>query len=112
MDDSPFYAESGGQVGDAGRITTATGEVEVHDVQKPVDGLFVHLGRVAKGRIEVDQDASLRVDDERRAATVRNHTGTHLLHAALREELGPQAMQKGSLVGPERLRRRLEVHQQ
>ena len=102
--DTPFYAESGGQVGDQGRITTETGEVEVGDVQKPVAGLFVHHGKVVKGEVLVDQEARLVVDAETRAATVRNHTGTHLLHAALRSTLGEQAMQKGSLVGPERLR--------
>jgi alanyl-tRNA synthetase len=101
---TPFYAESGGQVGDRGRITTATAEIEVHDVRKPVNGLFVHHGVVARGQIEVDQEARLAVDAETRQATLRNHTGTHLLHAALREVLGEQAMQKGSLVGPERLR--------
>ena len=104
FEETPFYAESGGQVGDRGRITTATGEVEVRDVQKPVAGLFVHQGVVVSGEVEVDQEAQLRVDAESRQATVRNHTGTHLLHAALRETLGEQAMQKGSLVGPERLR--------
>ncbi len=104
FEETPFYAESGGQVGDRGRITTATAEIEVHDVCKPVTGLFVHRGVVAKGQIEVDQEARLAVDAETRQAILRNHTGTHLLHATLREVLGEQAMQKGSLVGPERLR--------
>jgi len=104
VEETPFYAESGGQVGDRGAITTATGRVEVEDTQKPVDGLFVHRGVVAEGEVAVDSEADLRVDAESRAATVRNHSGTHLLHAALREVLGPQAMQKGSLVGPDRLR--------
>ncbi len=104
FEESPFYAESGGQVGDRGRITTESGEVEIHDVQKPVAGLFVHRGVVVSGEVSVDQDARLEVDVASREATVRNHTGTHLLHAALRETLGEQAMQKGSLVGPERLR--------
>jgi alanyl-tRNA synthetase len=104
FDETPFYGESGGQMGDRGRVTTASGEVEIEDVQKPVAGLFVHHGVVRKGRIEVDQDARLEVDRESRQATVRNHSGTHLLHAALREVLGSQAMQKGSLVGPDRLR--------
>ncbi len=104
FDETPFYAESGGQVGDRGRIATETGMVEVHDVQKPVPDLFVHHGRVVRGEIRVDQVARLQVDESTRRATVRNHTGTHLLHAALREALGEQAMQKGSLVGPERLR--------
>jgi alanyl-tRNA synthetase len=104
FEETPFYAESGGQVGDRGRISTATGVVEVRDVQKPVEGLFVHHGVLVEGQIEVDQEARLSVDVETRKATIRNHSGTHLLHAALREELGEQAMQKGSLVGPERLR--------
>ncbi|MBW2426272.1 MAG: alanine--tRNA ligase [Deltaproteobacteria bacterium] len=104
FDETPFYAESGGQVGDRGRVVTARGEVEIRDVQKPVEGLFVHQGVVREGTIAVDEEARLVVDAELRQATVRNHTGTHLLHAALREVLGEQAMQKGSLVGPERLR--------
>ena len=104
FEETPFYGESGGQVGDRGRISTATGVVDVRDVQKPVDGLFVHQGVVTEGRIEADQEAQLEVDKDHREATVRNHTGTHLLHAALREVLGDQAMQKGSLVGPDRLR--------
>ena len=104
FEETPFYGESGGQVGDRGRVTTDAAAVEIRDVQKPVDGLFVHLGKVVDGRIAVDDEARLVVDSESRQATIRNHTGTHLLHAALREVLGEQAMQKGSLVGPERLR--------
>jgi len=104
FEETPFYAESGGQVGDRGRIVTDTGEVEIRDVLKPVTGLFTHQGTVVSGVLRVDQEARLRVDAESRNATVRNHTGTHLLHAALRGELGEQAMQKGSLVGPDRLR--------
>jgi alanyl-tRNA synthetase len=104
FEETPFYAESGGQMGDRGFISTETGEVEVRDVQKPVDGLFVHMGVVTRGPVSVDQEARLAVDQGTRQATVRNHTGTHLLHSALREVLGDQAMQKGSLVGPERLR--------
>ncbi|MEZ4333900.1 MAG: alanine--tRNA ligase [Myxococcota bacterium] len=104
FEETPFYGESGGQLGDRGRVTTATGAVEIVDVQKPVAGLFVHHGIVREGRIEIDQDARLEVDRALRQATVRNHSGTHLLHSALREVLGSQAMQKGSLVGPDRLR--------
>ena len=102
--ETPFYAESGGQMGDRGTISTETGEVEVRDVQKPVAGLFVHQGTVVKGEVAVDQEARLVVDANTRQATIRNHTGTHLLHASLRATLGDQAMQKGSLVGPARLR--------
>ncbi|MBW2231853.1 MAG: alanine--tRNA ligase [Deltaproteobacteria bacterium] len=104
FEETPFYAESGGQLGDRGVISSEAGRVDVRDTQKPVDGLFVHKGVVVEGEIRVDSEASLQVDTLLREATVRNHTGTHLLHAALRKVLGPQAMQKGSLVGPDRLR--------
>ena len=95
FEETPFYAESGGQMGDQGQITTESGVVAVRDVQKPVAGLFVHHGLVESGEVSVDQEARLEVDAANRQATVRNHTGTHLLHAALRETLGEQAMQKG-----------------
>ncbi len=101
---TPFYPEGGGQVGDRGTIRTAGGLVEVEEATKPVGELIVHRGKVAEGRVAVGEEAELRVDAAARAATVRNHSGTHLLHAALRQVLGPQAMQKGSLVAPDRLR--------
>jgi alanyl-tRNA synthetase len=105
VDDTPFYAESGGQVGDRGEIRGDAGRlILVEDTQRPVGELVVHKGRVATGEFRVDQAVELAVDPEARAATVRNHSGTHLLHAALRRVLGPQAMQKGSLVAPDRLR--------
>ncbi len=104
VDDSPFYAESGGQVGDRGVIESVSGRIEIHDTVKPVGNLWVHQGKVVSGEVKTDQAVELRVDAAARAATVRNHSGTHLLHAALREVLGPQAMQKGSLVAPDRLR--------
>ncbi|MDJ0852604.1 MAG: alanine--tRNA ligase [Myxococcota bacterium] len=104
VDETPFYAESGGQVGDRGELCTDSGRVQVHDVQKPAGELIVHRGEVVEGEIAVESTVGLAVDAEARAATVRNHSGTHLLHAALREVLGPQAMQKGSLVAPDRLR--------
>jgi len=104
VDATPFYAESGGQVGDTGAIAGAEGRIEIDDTQKPVDGLIVHQGRVVLGRVRADETVSLEVDANARAATVRNHSGTHLLHWALREVLGPQVTQAGSLVGPERLR--------
>jgi alanyl-tRNA synthetase len=91
-------------VGDRGEIQVAGGRVEVTDTQRPVGDLVVHKGQVVEGEIRVDAAAELRVDAEARSATVRNHSGTHLLHAALRKVLGPQAMQKGSLVAPDRLR--------
>ena len=104
VDETPFYAESGGQVGDRGELVTPGGRVAIHDTQRPIAELVVHRGKVTQGRVRVDEPARLRVDAEARAATVRNHSGTHLLHAALRRVLGPQAMQKGSLVAPDRLR--------
>ena len=95
----------GGQVGDQGVIETAEGaRLVVSDVKKPVDGLFVHKGTLVEGELREGQAVSLRGDDETRRATVRNHSGTHLLHAALRKVLGSQAMQKGSLVSADRLR--------
>ncbi len=102
--ETPFYAESGGQVGDRGTIQTPSGEVAIADAQRPTGDLVVHRGRVTRGTIATGQLATLSVDAEARAATVRNHTGTHLLHAALREVVGTEAMQKGSLVSPDRLR--------
>jgi alanyl-tRNA synthetase len=104
VDETPFYAESGGQVGDRGEIRTAGGRVLVNDTQRPVGELIVHRGRVLEGEIRVDSTAELAIDSNARAATVRNHSGTHLLHAALRRVVGTQAMQKGSLVTPDRLR--------
>ncbi|NNL66065.1 MAG: alanine--tRNA ligase, partial [Myxococcales bacterium] len=104
VDETPFYAESGGQVGDRGSIVTETGEVQVEDTLRPSGELVVHRGKVVRGELRVEQPAELSVDPEARAATVRNHSGTHLLHAALRSVLGPQSMQKGSLVAPDRLR--------
>ncbi|MFQ5513286.1 MAG: alanine--tRNA ligase [Myxococcota bacterium] len=103
-EETPFYAQSGGQVGDQGEIEGPEGRIEVEDTQRPVEGLIVHLGRVTLGRLRKGERVGLRVDRERRAATVRNHSGTHLFHWALREVLGPQVTQAGSLVTPERLR--------
>ncbi len=104
VEETPFYAEAGGQVGDRGEIRGPGGRVEITDTQRPVGELVVHKGRVVDGELRVDTQAELVVDVDARAATVRNHSGTHLLHAALRAVLGPQAMQRGSLVGPDRLR--------
>jgi alanyl-tRNA synthetase len=104
VDETPFYAESGGQVGDRGAIESDGARVEVADTQRPSGALVVHVGRVAEGTLRVGDAVRLAVDAHARAATVRNHSGTHLLHAALRTVLGPQAMQKGSLVAPDRLR--------
>ena len=101
---TPFYGESGGQVGDRGRIRAGDAVFEVHDTQKPVEGLFVHQGKLTQGTLEVGAEVELEVDHARRSATRRNHSATHLLHYALRTVLGPAALQKGSLVSPERLR--------
>ena len=102
--ETPFYPEGGGQVGDRGGIVTGGGRVAVEDAARPVGELIVHRGKVVEGTVRLGEAAQLQVDAAARAATVRNHSGTHLLHAALRQVLGPQAMQKGSLVAPDRLR--------
>jgi alanyl-tRNA synthetase len=101
---TPFYPEQGGQVGDRGIIEVAGASFEVEDTQKPVEGLIVHRGRVASGSITTGSKADLSVDHELRGATRRNHSATHLLHWALRQVVGETAAQKGSLVGPDRLR--------
>ncbi len=104
VDETPFYAESGGQVGDRGTLRASGGAVEITDAQRPALEMVVHRGVVTEGEVRVSTEAELAVDANARAGTVRNHSGTHLLHAALRSVLGNQAMQKGSLVGPDRLR--------
>ena len=101
LDRSPFYAESGGQVGDKGTITTPSGQIRVEDTQKPVDGAIAHLGTVIAGEVRVGEPAVAAVDAKRRAQIARHHSATHLLHKALRETLGEQVMQKGSWVGPD-----------
>lgn len=106
LDQTPFYAEGGGQVGDQGILREEGGHaalVTVLDTQRPVGGLVVHRGRL-HGRIKVGQYVSAVVDAERRARTMRNHTGTHLLHRALRNVVGESARQAGSLVTPDYLR--------
>ena len=100
---TPFYAESGGQVGDTGAIVTETGRLEVLDTQNVIGGLVAHRGRLS-GEIHKGQVAVATIDGERREAIRRNHTATHLLHAALRSVLGDHVRQQGSLVAPERLR--------
>ncbi|MFP5376528.1 MAG: alanine--tRNA ligase, partial [Acidimicrobiia bacterium] len=104
LDRTPFYAESGGQVGDTGTIVTETGRARVLDTTAPLPGLHRHLARVVDGVIEPGAQAVATVDAERRDAIRRNHTGTHLLHWGLREVLGVHVQQQGSLVGPEYLR--------
>ncbi len=104
VNQTPFYGESGGQVGDAGMISGDGFSIEVSDTQKKADGLFVHLGRVASGTARLGAAVELKVDSARRARIRRNHSATHLIHEALREVLGTHVAQKGSLVAPERLR--------
>jgi alanyl-tRNA synthetase len=104
LDRTPFYAESGGQVGDTGTITTATGRLNVLDTTLALPGLHRHFARLVEGEITPGQDAVATIDVERRQAIRRNHTGTHLLHWALREILGGHVKQQGSLVAPEYLR--------
>ncbi len=102
---TPFYAESGGQMGDAGILFTADGtEVHVTDTQKKLGELHVHVGKVTKGRIRRGDAMEMRVEGGRRAALRHAHSATHLLHEALRRRLGPHVTQKGSLVAPDRLR--------
>jgi len=103
LDRTPFYAEGGGQVGDTGTIVTETGRAEVFDTVSPLTGLTAHRAKVT-GEIYVSQDALAAIDGPRREAIRRNHTGTHLLHAALRSVLGDHVHQEGSNVGPDRLR--------
>ena len=103
LDRTPFYAESGGQVGDAGELASPGVHFNVADTQKRGTA-FSHVGRVAQGKIRVGDTLDARVNAERRRATALNHTATHLLHAALRKVLGTHVQQKGSLVAPDRLR--------
>jgi len=104
LDRTPFYAEGGGQVGDTGTITTATGTVRVLDTTPALPGLTRHSGEVVEGEVEPGQEATASIDVARREAIRRNHTATHLLHWALREQLGNEVHQQGSFVGPDYLR--------
>jgi alanyl-tRNA synthetase len=101
LERTSFYAESGGQVGDTGTITTANGQVRIEDTQKPVDGVIAHLGTVVSGDVRVGEGAKAAVDTVRRGQIARHHSATHLLHKALRETLGENVIQKGSWVGPD-----------
>lgn len=105
LDRTPFYAESGGQVGDQGTLTIAPNKAffKVHDTIKQ-GHMHLHLGKLEKGSLSVGDEVTAEVDAKRRAATVLNHTATHLLHMVLKRVLGDHAMQKGSLVEPDRLR--------
>ena len=101
---TPFYAESGGQVGDQGTIVSARGEGIVEDTEKKLGALHVHVVKVTRGEFKVGDAVDLAVDSEKRRATRANHSATHLLHAALKRVLGSHVSQKGSLVSPDRLR--------
>ena len=104
LNQTPFYAEGGGQVGDQGLMRGSDGVLEVSNTWQPIPSLSVHQGRVTHGRIRVNDTVQAIVHRTTRFDTMRNHTATHLLHAALREILGTHAQQLGSLVTPDRLR--------
>lgn len=101
---TPFYAESGGQVGDTGTLSAAGVQLQVSDTQKFAGQFHGHVGKLTQGSLKIGDVLSGQVDGERRGATILNHSATHLLHAALREVLGTHVQQKGSLVAPDRLR--------
>jgi len=104
LDRTPFYGESGGQVGDSGQIRTETGVVDIDDTRKPAPDLFVHRGTVSEGFVRSGEAAHATIHAARRQEIRRNHTATHLLHKALRLVLGDEVHQAGSLVAPDRLR--------
>ncbi len=104
VNQTPFYGESGGQVGDIGEIITNDFKFEVTDVQKKLGGLFVHYGKVISGSIKINDSVELKINVERRNDTRAYHSATHLLHESLRRVLGDHVIQKGSLVEPSRLR--------
>ncbi len=104
LDKTPFYAESGGQVGDAGELRNASSLFEVEDTLKIQADVFGHHGQVLEGEIKVGDQLSAKVNAERRSRTIRHHSATHLMHKALREVLGTHVQQKGSLVDPDKTR--------
>ena len=104
LNQTPFYAESGGQVGDLGTISNGENIFKVSDIQKKLGNLFVHYGKVEKGNFNLKDSVELKIDTERRANVKAYHSATHLLHESLRRILGTHVMQKGSLVAPDRLR--------
>ena len=104
LDSTPFYAEMGGEVGDTGTISTSDSVADVYDTKAPEKGLTCHYAKVSSGRLIEGEQVLATVDAERRARITRNHTGTHILHAALRTVLGEHVNQAGSYVGPDRLR--------
>ncbi len=102
--ETSFYPEGGGQIGDAGEMIGPEGKIVIHDTQRVMPDLIMHFGKVTQGRVALGQTIDAYVDPVRREDTARNHTATHLLHAALREVLGAHVRQAGSLVAPDRLR--------
>jgi len=104
LDVTPFYAEGGGQAGDRGLLVGSEGRMDVHDTTRPAPSLILHKGKVTKGRIREGEPLHLTVNRTTRQDAARNHTATHLVHAALRDLLGPHVKQYGSLVAPNRLR--------
>jgi alanyl-tRNA synthetase len=105
VNQTPFYAESGGQMGDTGTMTTLAGAiVEIADTQKEADGIWVHIGKITKASLKVGDVVIMQVNGVRRSAVRAHHSATHLLHEALRRRLGEHVTQKGSLVAPDRLR--------
>lgn len=103
-DQTPFYGEGGGQAGDKGRVSTSTAEIEITDTQKPAEGLFVHKAELKKGSLKIGDAVQLKVSRDMRRPTMRNHSATHLMHAALRKILGTHVRQAGSLVNEKILR--------
>ena len=104
MQETPFYAEGGGQVGDGGDIVGTQGQIEINDTKEAIPEVIVHYGKVKEGVVSVGDSVDSYVDPTRRQDTARNHTATHMLHAALRQVLGPHVRQAGSLVTADRLR--------
>ncbi len=102
--ETPFYPEKGGQIGDTGKASTETCQLEIIDTTSPVEGLILHKARITKGTLKVGQSIKLEINSERRSKIVKSHTATHLLHAGLRKFLGEHAAQAGSWVGEEELR--------
>ncbi len=104
LDATPFYAESGGQIGDRGDLNGPMGVFSVNDTRRPLKGLIVHYGQLTEGYMRIGESVQANVVGQRREDTMRNHSATHLLHKALRDLIGPSVEQRGSLVEPERLR--------
>ena len=109
LDITPFYAESGGQTGDSGVIYNNNFKMEVYDCKKTSDGKFLHIGKIISGAVHAGDKVTAAIDADKRKATARNHTATHLLHKALKNILGDHVNQAGSMVNPERLRFDLHI---